>query len=635
MPTVAPNPAGFEFEVEKDTKTPPGAPASVLPLVVIGYCSDTVNAPVNEPVPITEPSAVQSLGGIGAAVELGACALDPNGRCRQIHLINTTAANVATYGAITQTWAHATAPSVSTEPGVLPKDDFDVDILWTAGSVVGVAGSKFRVSLDNGLHYFAEQSLGTATLITLPNGAGSYRLVAPLATLVARGADIRTKVLAHAAGTGTYHGTADLTAHSITTPTNEATLLTACTEMKAVALIHVVMVSGSPAVHGAADTTASTVITALSAPTTLYEAQVFLAAFAVAFFGDGTANSGHAVRISPAVHGAADATNTLAALGSLGTITANDTFSLSTNGPTPNATEIVSAIQSLRTYTGDFGTIVFAAPIPYSYIAAIKAELPELWKRNKFPLIVAFFRRPTLAETTTQYSTALEELDGSVFVDMAMCSGAVYHESALINTADGKATPRRPQWWYAMAVARNEPEVDVQFVQPQSGVRIRDSRGRLLPGCLDESSGELYSVARRTIGTKTDTVRDANGGVFVTQDLVLFDSNSDWILAPYSKDVNHALRTSAPVALYASTAPNGFPSPPAEELEQESKDSIVADVDAVLQPEMVGKRRCTQVVFSLVTSTAATLAFKATVVPNYYPYNGISIKASVSLARVV
>ncbi len=269
MPTVAPNPAGFELEVEKDTKTPPGAPASVLPLVVIGYCSDTANAPINEPVPITEPSAVQTLGGIGTAVELGAAALDPNGRCRQIHLINTTAANVATYGAITQTWAHVTAPSVIASPDVLPKDDFDVDILWTAGSVVGVAGSKYRVSLDNGLHYFAEQALGTATLITLPNGAGSYRLVAPLATLVARGADIRTKLLAHAGGVGAYHGTADLAVYTITVPTNEATLITACGEMKTTALAHVVKVTGSPAIHGLADATASTVITALAAPTTL------------------------------------------------------------------------------------------------------------------------------------------------------------------------------------------------------------------------------------------------------------------------------------------------------------------------------------------------------------------------------
>ncbi len=431
---------------------------------------------------------------------------------------------------------------------------------------------------------------------------------------------------------GSVHGAADTGPYTIgATAATQAAAITRFNQLVVAAKLHVVKTASS--VHGAADTAATTALNAIVTPTTGQTLITAALAFYEAFFG---ALGGHTQRTSSSVHGAADATNVIVSDDpSRGIITANDEIEFSTNGPTPDATEIVSAIQSLRTYTGDFGTIVLASPIPASYIATIKAELPELWKRNKFPLVVAFFRRPTIGETTTQYNTALVDLDGIVFVDMAMCSGATYHQSALINTADGYATPRRPQWWYAMAVARNEPEADIQFVQPQSGVRIRDSRGRLLPGCLDESSGELYSVEHRTIGTKTHTVRDANGGVFITQDLVLYDSNSDWLFAFYSKVVNHSLRTSAPVALFASTAPNGFPSPPAEELEQEAKDSIIADVDAVLQPEMVGKRRCTQIVFSLVTSTDATLAYKVTAVPNYYPVNGISIKASVSLQRVV
>jgi hypothetical protein len=166
-------------------------------------------------------------------------------------------------------------------------------------------------------------------------------------------------------------------------------------------------------------------------------------------------------------------------------------------------------------------------------------------------------------------------------------------------------------------------------------VRIRDSRGRILPGCLDESTGEFYSVQHRTIGTKTDTTRDSNGGVFITQDLVLYDSNSDWILGPYSGVVNHALRTAAPVVVYASTTPNGFPSPPAEPLDQESRDSIKGDVDARLIPEMAGKRRCVQTAFSFVDSSAGVFRWKITVVPNSYPINGVLVKASISLERVV
>jgi hypothetical protein len=634
---IAPNDAGFEFDVEKDTKTPPGAPASVLPLVVIGYCTDTTNAPVAVPVPLTEPGAVQTAGGEGPAVELGACALDPNGRCRQIHLINTGAANAATYGAITQTWDNAAPPVAVADEDELPEDDFDVDIIWTEGGfAVGTAGNKYRLSLDGGLHYFAEQALGTATSITLPFGGGKINLDPVEATVIAYLNDLVTKFQTHTDyTTGSVHGAVDPATYTIGTATDWDDAYTVFGQLKTAGIAHA-GVTGTT--HGAADTTASTAITAIAAPTTPHALVDACLAFKAAFFGTGAVNTGHARRTASSIHGAEDTTNQPSATAaSHGVITEDDSISFSTNGPTPDATQLLTALRSLRTYTGDFGTIVLASPISPSYIATIKAELPELWKRNKFPLIVAFFRRPTIGESTTAYRTALEALDGIVCVDMAMCSGAVYHQSALINTADGYATPRRPQWWYAMAVARNEPEVDVQFVTPQEGVRIRNSSGRLLPGCLDESSGELYSVSRRTIGTKTDTVRDTNSGVFITQDLVLYDSNSDWLFAFYSKVVNHSLRTAAPTALFSSTSPNGFPSPPSAELAQEEKDSILGDVDAVLQPEMVGKRRCTQVAFSLVTSTNATLAYKITTVPNYYPYNGVTVKAAVStqLVKVV
>ena len=634
MPTINPNPGGFQFEVEKDTKTPPGTPSSILPLVVIGHCSNTTDSPVNEPVPHTEPSAVQSLGGVGPAVELAACALDPNGRVSQVHLINCDTTNAATYGAITESWANAAPPVAETDSVVLPNDDFDVKILWTVGGTIGTTGAKYRTSLDGGLHYFAELALGTATSITLPNGAGKLNLLPDESVVVAYFNDIVTEFQAHTDyTTGSVHGAADPATYTIATVADFTAAIAEFPTLKAAGIAHV-GVTGST--HGAADTTASAAITAITNPTTPHTLVNALLAFKAAFFGTGTLNSGHARRTAGTVHGAEDTTNQPSATAaSHGVITVNDYVSFSTNAPTPDATEIVAALQSLRTYTGEFGTIVLASPIDPSYISAIQDELVELWKRNKFPRVVAFFRRPNIGETTTQYRTALEAVDGIVMVDMSLCSGAVYHQSALINTADGKATPRRPQWWYAMAVARNEPETNVQFVQPQNGVRIRDSRGRILPGCLDESTGEFYSVQHRTIGTKTDTTRDSNGGVFITQDLVLYDSNSDWILGPYSGIVNHALRTAAPVVVYASTTPNGFPSPPAEPLDQESRDSIKADVDARLIPEMAGKRRCVQTAFSFVDSSAGVFRWKVTVVPNSYPINGVSVKASISLERVV
>lgn len=128
-----------------------------------------------------------------------------------------------------------------------------------------------------------------------------------LASLIARITDIRTQVLAHAAGTGTYHGSADGGSYTITVPTTAATVYTACGQLKTIGLAHVVKVSGSPAIHGAADVAAQGALSALVAPTTLEEAKLFVEAYVAIMFG----SSGHTSRTAPAAHGAADATNVL------------------------------------------------------------------------------------------------------------------------------------------------------------------------------------------------------------------------------------------------------------------------------------------------------------------------------------
>ena len=111
MPTLNPSPSGFKFSATKNTKTPPGAGASILPLVVIGYCSLTTDAPVATPVAVATPDAAQTLGGVGPAVELTASARDDNGNGDIVHLVNPGASNAATSDAITHTWAHTWPPS--------------------------------------------------------------------------------------------------------------------------------------------------------------------------------------------------------------------------------------------------------------------------------------------------------------------------------------------------------------------------------------------------------------------------------------------------------------------------------------------------------------------------------------------
>lgn len=127
-----------------------------------------------------------------------------------------------------------------------------------------------------------------------------------LASLIARITDIRTKLLAHAAGTGTYHGAADPASYTITVPTTAATVYTACGQLKTAGIAHAPITAGS--VHGGIDFATVGALSALVVPATLDEARLFVEVFANIFFGA----SGHTTRTIDSIHGAADATNVLA-----------------------------------------------------------------------------------------------------------------------------------------------------------------------------------------------------------------------------------------------------------------------------------------------------------------------------------
>lgn len=732
MPSINPNPGGFIFSVIKDTTTPPGIPSSILPLVVIGYVSNTAGLAVNKPTPFSTPGAVLAAGVSGPAVEHAAGALDSNGGVKLVHVVNVETTTPGAYGSITQDWADASPPIVAADSVVLPEDDLDVVVLFTAGGDLGTTGIKYRLSLDGGLHYFAERALGIATTITAPNGGGKYLLNPPASSLVALAVEIRADLLAHFAD-GTAHNSADATAAaliSLGAPATNAASLLVINQCRLAVISHLQNATAHDSVDvahaltlGAATTQQEALLlaiqirdfvnlhllaTAAAAPAGLLVATATVAApvtvLAAAMIAGGVSSLDDypraitfttagatpsdapatvdiagfdvagvaqtetglvlsqiagavtstkkwrgaglsvtyaaadgtgatiAIGLTAAAHNSADVTNTITGADpATGTITAADTFSLSTSAPAPDATQLAAAFASLRTYGGDAGTIAISGPIPGSYVSTIEAELIELWKVGKFYNVVASWRRPTLVETAAQYSAAIDaDMNGIVLVDLRLCTGAVYHESALINTADGRATPRRPNgWWVSMAAARNEPQNYLGFITPQRGVKIADSRGNVLPGCLDELSGSLYSVQNRTIGTRRDLLRDAAGGVFVTQDLVLYDDNSDWILGPYSADVNYALRVVSPVIVKASTVPGGFPSSPVGPLDDEVVKSLEATAQSFLDEALVDAGRVSAATVAITDSSAAELKYKVSIVPNYYPINGLEITATV------
>ena len=182
------------------------------------------------------------------------------------------------------------------------------------GGAAGAAGKDFDVDLEREIFAWKMKNDET-TPVAAANLYGKVYLsaantVSPndglLTSLLTRITELKADLNAPAAGTGAFHGTADLAApYTITTPTTAAEVYTSCGHLKTAALAHVVKVSGSPAIHGAADSQAQAALYSLVIPTTLAEARVFVEAFAQIMFG----SVGHTTRTT--VHGAADATNVL------------------------------------------------------------------------------------------------------------------------------------------------------------------------------------------------------------------------------------------------------------------------------------------------------------------------------------
>lgn len=643
MPFLEISPGGGKLTTTKSLVAAPGAPAAIRPLVVIGYASNTVDLPLATPTPFTTPGAVQSAGGVGGAVEQAAFALSPNGGVQTVHVVNAGGANVGVYGAFTQTWAGSDDPVASGDAVILPGDTFEVVIEFTEDSVLGVTGGKYQVSLDGGFSFFAERELGTATSIVLPNGGGKVNLDPPLADLLTYVNELVDETEDHFVEiAASVHGAADVGPYTISgTAVTQAAAIVRFNEALTAAKAHVQLIAGS--VHGAADSTALTALNAIVSPTTGQELLTAAIAYEAAFFGDGvTLNSGHTLRTTASIHGAADSVNVIvSAPASAGEITEGDTISFQTTGPSPDATQIQDAIRSLRAYTGDFAAIVFSEPVTGALLQVIHDEIVSLWGFAKFKDVVASFRPPNAGETVTQYRAALHaSLDDYSSTEIRVCSGAVRAFSALMTASGGGVRPLRPNgWWVGPARARSQPQTYLAFLPAAPGVAIQDSRGRVLSRCFDEQDGNLYSVENRTCGTRSDPQRlGGASGVFLTQDLLFYEADSPWILGPYTAVVNHLVESSQYFIKAASQAPGGYPSPPGEPLLDEIRKQIEADGQALIDGEgtQKGRNAEAQLILDADAGLNGLLPFSLTVVPNNYPINGarLDVKLSaVSLTR--
>lgn len=170
------DPRGFEFEVQEDVTAPAGVPASILPLVVVGYCTDLT---VATPTAFASPGAIAEECGQGIGAECGSYLLGTEGNVGLIHMLNPDFTTDGAYGTIGTENVGTSTSAVTADGTVKPSDHLLVRVKFPTGGTVGTAGIKYQASIDDGYSYFTEVKLGTATAIDLSQyGAGKYNLAA-------------------------------------------------------------------------------------------------------------------------------------------------------------------------------------------------------------------------------------------------------------------------------------------------------------------------------------------------------------------------------------------------------------------------------------------------------------------------
>jgi hypothetical protein len=447
---------------------------------------------------------LKSTFGHGDGVEAALYALNNEVDSVTFLRVDPTDQAAGVYGAITVE-AQGAGFTATGDGSVKPGDDWQPVIEFPVGGTIGATGIKYRYSLDNGNKYSGERELGTDTSITLPFGGGKYNLVGQeLPLLLARLVDVRAQVLDHVALVGSVHGSADAGPYTITAPTNDASALTCCADLRTVALAHVVKVSGTPGIHGAADTTAQTALTALVAPATRAAAIEFIEDFVAIFFGDGsTVNSGHTLRTASSLHGAVDSANVLTSDPAVaGDVVAGDMFYLTTKAPRWNIDKLVEALELAGDSTVPVNGVleIAGAVLTNGEASAIEDAGAYIASKYRDVRIVGHFRLRNEGESLQAYAAAyalahpLASSSGRLG-RLTLCA-SMYLPSQLVV---GATTARPASFALAPRLARTKlatnPINTADFGTIRGAIRAANGTD-VLPRAVDESFAGVCTPVR-------------------------------------------------------------------------------------------------------------------------------------------
>lgn len=540
-------PPTIEFQIldgglSAGTIAPPDGPLWILGLANTGQLA---------PFPASQAADIKSEFSHGDGVEASLFALNNEVSSITFLRVDPTDQTEGSYGTITVE-EQGGGLAVTGDGTVKPGDHWKPLVEFTRGGSLGVAGARYKYSLDNGQKFSGERELGTDTSITLPFGGGKYNLASDeLTALLARLVEIRTEVLDHVALVGSVHGSADGGSYTIATPTSDATILTCCANLKTVGLAHVVKVSGSPAIHGAADTTAQTALTALVNPTTRSEAIEFTEDFVDIFFGDGsTTNSGHTLRTASSVHGAKDTTNVLTTdpIDDAEDIVAGDRFYLTTVGPRWDIDMLVEAIGKVKDSTAPCNGVleIVGNVLTNGEAQAIEDALEELGEKYRDVRAIGHFRARAADESLQAYAAAFE-----LAHPLASSSGRqgrlslmawYYPPSQLV---PGAAAPRPASFAMAPRLARL-PIATNAISEVDCGTFKGALRAANGLDVLDHAADESYAPVCTPV--RLWAFRSDPSGILSSRPVTLAPDGSDFALIHYGRTID-AVNKSAYLSL--------------------------------------------------------------------------------------
>jgi len=350
-------------------------------------------------------------------------------RTKRVNItVRCVATNPGVYDAIDVTAKTGTCvPTV--DASVVPRDAYEAYWVIVEGGEVATDGITYRESDDGGRHLSGLKRLGTSTVLQFATQGIRVNLDPPLAPLLAFVNEIVDETEDHFALVGSVHGSADAGPYTIAaTATTQDEAIARFNQVIAAAKLHVVKVSGAPAIHGAADTDAQTALNAIDVPTTGQSLITAALAFKMAFFGDGsTVNSGHTLRTASTIHGATDVTNVpVEDNAARGTLIAGDIILASTEAPFPSADELADAFSALVESDLIPGCIVLPWRVTPAYAGVIRNGLDSLAAVGK-PCWVAIQarKRDDNTETFEQHRTNVETEWRAVDTDsrMYLCIG--------------------------------------------------------------------------------------------------------------------------------------------------------------------------------------------------------------------